>query len=86
MPLGPKDFNVDELERFVVAAVKSGMGKEKIVQYAIKVLRNLRVQLQLRREEVLKLKTQQALLSKREEEDNKQLLDKKNSQQVKWDE
>ena len=85
MPLGPKDFNVDELERFVVAAVKSGMGKEKIVQYAIEVLRNLRVQLQ-QREEVLKLKTQQALLSKREEEDNKQLLDKKNSQQVKWDE
>ena len=85
MPLGPKDFNVDELERFVVAAVKSGMGKEKIVQYAIKVLRNLRVQLQLQREEVLKLKTQQALLSKREEEDNKQLLEKKSSEQVKWD-
>lgn len=85
MPLGPKDFNVDELERFVVAAVKSGMGKEKIVQYAIEVLRNLRVQLQ-QREEVLKLKTQQALLSKREEENKKQLLDKKNSQQVKWDE
>jgi len=85
MPLGPKDFNVDELERFVVAAVKSGMGKEKIVQYAIEVLRNLRVQLQ-QREDVLKLKTQQALLSKREEENKKQLLDKKNSQQVKWDE
>jgi hypothetical protein len=85
MPLGPKDFNVDELERFVVAAVKSGMGKEKIVQYAIEVLRNLRVQLQ-QREEVLKLKTQQALLSKREEENKKQLLDKKNSEQVKWDE
>ena len=76
---------MDELERFVVAAVKSGMGKEKIVQYAIEVLRNLRVQLQ-QREEVLKLKTQQALLSKREEENKKQLLDKKNSQQVKWDE